>query len=416
MGKVFYPIWEAASLDEWLYNGGPYQLIVCHFFIGICCYMGREWELSFRLGIYMPLSFCELRHCTGLIAEKTKSVLTVLIVFILRLIKLGPRFFFIPSHTSQSLGLARGGKGKAIKLLVLSKGEKVSQLNVFSHQSSPPNEDNTANEGSRNTPTYKKKVFTAICPSVEEIQVKTEQLLGQGSDAYLEFIVEATLRAKRLLKEDPNTYCEKHHIVPKFKGGSNEESNLVFLTFNDHAIAHFIRWVVYKDPRDQTAWNIMSVQSEDWRREIASLGGKIGGVAAQKQHKENKVGWFDSEAQRERGRKSAALNKEQGTGAWDPENLTKANKVIAENSELYKPQQLKNLKQGRLTQKELGINLGDPAAQRLKSMMRYPTTVEINGKEYSLNQEHRIYICETTLNYYLHYAPKKKEKKTKKNQ
>ena len=39
-GKVFYPIWEAASLDEWLYNGGPYQLIVCHFFIGVCSYMG----------------------------------------------------------------------------------------------------------------------------------------------------------------------------------------------------------------------------------------------------------------------------------------------------------------------------------------------------------------------------------------
>jgi hypothetical protein len=39
-GKVFYPIWEAASLDEWLYNGGPYQLIVCHFLLGVYCYMG----------------------------------------------------------------------------------------------------------------------------------------------------------------------------------------------------------------------------------------------------------------------------------------------------------------------------------------------------------------------------------------
>jgi photosystem II P680 reaction center D1 protein len=51
IGLHFYPIWEAASVDEWLYNGGPYQLIVTHFFIGICCYMGREWELSFRLGM-----------------------------------------------------------------------------------------------------------------------------------------------------------------------------------------------------------------------------------------------------------------------------------------------------------------------------------------------------------------------------
>jgi photosystem II P680 reaction center D1 protein len=51
IGMHFYPIWEAASIDEWLYNGGPYQLIVCHFIIGVCSYMGREWELSYRLGM-----------------------------------------------------------------------------------------------------------------------------------------------------------------------------------------------------------------------------------------------------------------------------------------------------------------------------------------------------------------------------
>jgi len=51
IGLHFYPIWEAANLDEWLYNGGPYQLIVAHFLIGIFAYMGREWELSYRLGM-----------------------------------------------------------------------------------------------------------------------------------------------------------------------------------------------------------------------------------------------------------------------------------------------------------------------------------------------------------------------------
>ena len=29
IGLHFYPIWEAASLDEWLYNGGPFQLVIC---------------------------------------------------------------------------------------------------------------------------------------------------------------------------------------------------------------------------------------------------------------------------------------------------------------------------------------------------------------------------------------------------
>jgi photosystem II P680 reaction center D1 protein len=51
IGLHFYPIWEAASLDEWLYNGGPYQLIIFHFLIGVFCYIGREWELSYRLGM-----------------------------------------------------------------------------------------------------------------------------------------------------------------------------------------------------------------------------------------------------------------------------------------------------------------------------------------------------------------------------
>ena len=51
IGMHFYPIWEAASIDEWLYNGGPYQLIVLHFLLGVASYMGREWELSYRLGM-----------------------------------------------------------------------------------------------------------------------------------------------------------------------------------------------------------------------------------------------------------------------------------------------------------------------------------------------------------------------------
>lgn len=49
IGLHFYPIWEAASVDEWLYNGGPYQLIIFHFLIAIWCYLGRQWELSYRL-------------------------------------------------------------------------------------------------------------------------------------------------------------------------------------------------------------------------------------------------------------------------------------------------------------------------------------------------------------------------------
>jgi photosystem II P680 reaction center D1 protein len=51
IGLHLYPVWDAASLDEWLYNGGEFQLVIFHFLIGVFAYAGREWELSYRLGM-----------------------------------------------------------------------------------------------------------------------------------------------------------------------------------------------------------------------------------------------------------------------------------------------------------------------------------------------------------------------------
>ena len=51
IGLHFYPIWEVGTLEDWLYNGGPYQLVVFHFLIGIFSYAGREWELAYLLGM-----------------------------------------------------------------------------------------------------------------------------------------------------------------------------------------------------------------------------------------------------------------------------------------------------------------------------------------------------------------------------
>jgi hypothetical protein len=61
IGLHFYPIWEAASLDEWLYNGGPYQLIVCHFLLGVYCYMGFSFVAQQRSdSLYITDSTCVL--------------------------------------------------------------------------------------------------------------------------------------------------------------------------------------------------------------------------------------------------------------------------------------------------------------------------------------------------------------------
>lgn len=44
-------------------------------------------------------------------------------------------------------------------------------------------------------------------------------------------------KAKTQLTE---SYCEKHHIIPKCLGGSNDESNLIKLTARQHFIAHLL--------------------------------------------------------------------------------------------------------------------------------------------------------------------------------
>ena len=51
IGLHFYPIWKLATLDEWLYNGGPIPVGNLPLPLGISAYMGRQWELSYRLGM-----------------------------------------------------------------------------------------------------------------------------------------------------------------------------------------------------------------------------------------------------------------------------------------------------------------------------------------------------------------------------
>ena len=45
-------------------------------------------------------------------------------------------------------------------------------------------------------------------------------------------------------RNKPNCYLEKHHIIPKSDGGSNENDNLVYLTAKEHFIAHKLLYVI----------------------------------------------------------------------------------------------------------------------------------------------------------------------------
>ena len=51
-----------------------------------------------------------------------------------------------------------------------------------------------------------------------------------------------------------------HHIIPKHAGGTDESSNLVLLTVEEHAEAHKKLWEQYGRWQDKIAWQTLSGQ------------------------------------------------------------------------------------------------------------------------------------------------------------
>ena len=54
-------------------------------------------------------------------------------------------------------------------------------------------------------------------------------------------------RKRGLNKKKLDYYTEKHHIVPKCMGGTNNRDNLVLLTYKEHIVAHRLLSRIYSD-------------------------------------------------------------------------------------------------------------------------------------------------------------------------
>jgi len=71
-----------------------------------------------------------------------------------------------------------------------------------------------------------------------------------------------SLIAKR--QKNPATgYTERHHILPKSLGGSDDPSNLVVLTGREHWVAHLLLYKIHRNSKTLHACNMMAMKCEE---------------------------------------------------------------------------------------------------------------------------------------------------------
>lgn len=94
---------------------------------------------------------------------------------------------------------------------------------------------------------------------------------------------------------------EKHHIIPKFDGGTNDPSNIIILTVKEHVIAHWLRWMVLNKRGDKLAYLFRNGNVNEARTLLRSAV-----LEARNYEREQKMGFFNSNFQQAMGRRGGS--------------------------------------------------------------------------------------------------------------
>lgn len=78
-------------------------------------------------------------------------------------------------------------------------------------------------------------------------------------------LIESRLKLNREKSKD--NYFERHHIIPKCVGGTDDANNFIILTAREHFIAHYLLTKIYKDcNKMKYAFNMMNSSSKNQNR------------------------------------------------------------------------------------------------------------------------------------------------------
>ena len=79
----------------------------------------------------------------------------------------------------------------------------------------------------------------------------------------------------------------KHHIVPRHAGGSNDPSNLIELTVEEHAEAHRILFEQHGRWQDEIAWLNLTGRITCEEARVLAVKKSLTGIPKSDQHKKN---------------------------------------------------------------------------------------------------------------------------------
>lgn len=125
---------------------------------------------------------------------------------------------------------------------------------------------------------------------------KTKKL--QTSTVYYQYI--AYLKVRQISLQDK---LEKHRIIPGHENGSYKDpSNVLLVTFKEHTLAHFYRYLSFKQKGDLIAYRFMCNQTEQARLLMASYAD--GGTVTNRKNQANEAFFYSAEWQKNFGDKN----------------------------------------------------------------------------------------------------------------
>lgn len=131
-----------------------------------------------------------------------------------------------------------------------------------------------------------------------------------GLNAYDTFMQEVKSQEGKKIDPsgEPLSTLEKHHITPRFEGGSDNKENLVCVTVKEHVFAHWLRWKVLGKTRDLTAY-LFRVGNTD----SALASQKQAVREARERDRREEKGFFNSDFQQEMGLRGGSKGSSAGS-------------------------------------------------------------------------------------------------------